>query len=144
MDLVLTIGFCAYYSTCDKVSNLFMYEVEYIPIACLPIALCYTFLGDWLWSGNGMILAHTPRIRLGWISQWVYVLHYSFLFRSSSRMAIWEVSSSSTSSYSTQPSRSRSSNLSKCLACRFILIAFYSVLLSSLSLRMCYFLSFSF
>ena len=27
----------------------------------------------WLWSGKGMMDAHTPRIMEGWISQWVYV-----------------------------------------------------------------------
>ena len=44
-----------------------------MPIACLPIALWYVLRGDWLWSGNGMMLAHTPRIIEGWISQCVYV-----------------------------------------------------------------------
>ena len=29
--------------------------------------------GDWLWSGNGMMDAHTPRIIDGWISQCVYL-----------------------------------------------------------------------
>jgi hypothetical protein len=37
----------------------------------------YVLRGDWLWSGNGMIDAHTPKISEGWISQCVYVLVYA-------------------------------------------------------------------
>ena len=47
--------------------------VSVIPIACFPMADWYVFLGDWLWSGKGMILAQMPNIIAGWISQCVQV-----------------------------------------------------------------------
>ena len=40
--------------------------------ACLPMAAWYVLRGDWLWSGKGTILAQTPRIIAGWISQCVW------------------------------------------------------------------------
>jgi len=33
----------------------------------------YVLRGLWLWSGKGMMDAHTPRIMDGWISQCVYL-----------------------------------------------------------------------
>jgi len=42
--------------------------VAYMPIACLPMADWYVLRGDWLWSGKGMMEAHTPRIMDGWTS----------------------------------------------------------------------------
>ena len=76
-----------------------------MPMACLPMADWYVFLGDWLWSGKGMIEAHTPKIMAGWISQcvkWVVLdtLGLSLAFvRSAMFMAIMVVSSSSVSRY---------------------------------------------
>jgi hypothetical protein len=37
------------------------------------MALWYVLRGDWLWSGNGMIDAHTPSTSDGCTSQCVYV-----------------------------------------------------------------------
>jgi hypothetical protein len=34
--------------------------VAYMPMACLPMADWYVLRGDWLWSGKGMMEAHTP------------------------------------------------------------------------------------
>lgn len=74
-------------------------------MACLPIADWYVFLGDWLWSGNGMIEAHTPKIMEGWISLWVYVWLYApcgfslSSFKLLIVIAIIVVSSSSVSTY---------------------------------------------
>ena len=32
------------------------------PMACLPMAAWYVFLGDWLWSGKGITPAQMPRM----------------------------------------------------------------------------------
>lgn len=45
-----------------------------LPMACLPIAHWYVFLGDWLWWGYGMRPAHTPSSVKGSISKCVVSL----------------------------------------------------------------------
>jgi hypothetical protein len=44
------------------------------PIDCFDIALCSVFFVAWLWLGNGMTEAQTPKIREGCISQCVYFI----------------------------------------------------------------------
>lgn len=67
----------------------------------------------WLWSGKGIIDAHTPRIMDGWISQCVYVEQYAtpFSCKSSGVIASITVSSSRVSMYSTTPLATRSCQL---------------------------------
>ena len=69
--MVSTSGFCGYDNIFVKVSYLFWKLDIGTPTDCLPIADWYVFLGDWLWSGNGIDEANTPKIVEGWISQWV-------------------------------------------------------------------------
>ena len=45
--------------------------IAVVPIACLPIAHWYVLRGLWLWCGNGMSPATTPRIVSGSISRCV-------------------------------------------------------------------------
>ena len=47
----------------------FTYKDKLLPMACLPMAHWYVFLGDWLWFGYGMSPAHTPRMVKGSISR---------------------------------------------------------------------------
>ena len=69
----------------------------------------------WLWSGNGIMDAQTPKIIAGWISQWVYVEQYPwpFITSSSGVMDTITVSSSFTSIYSTIPPATKSCQLGK-------------------------------
>ena len=69
----------------------------------------------WLWSGNGIMDAQTPKIIAGWISQWVYVEQYPwpFITSSSGVMDTITVSSSFTSIYSTIPPATKSCQLAK-------------------------------
>jgi len=90
----------------------------------------------WLWSGNGIMDAQTPKIIAGWISQWVYVEQYPwpFITSSSGVMDTITVSSSFTSIYSTIPPATKSCQLGKnkryYFSLIYLFIALNKVLLS--------------
>ena len=90
----------------------------------------------WLWSGNGIMDAQTPKIIAGWISQWVYVEQYPwpFITSSSGVMDTITVSSSLTSIYSTIPPATKSCQLgrNKCyyFSLMYLFIALNKVLFS--------------
>lgn len=77
----------------------FFWLYPMIPIACLPIAHWYVFLGLWLWWGYGTRPAQTPSKVNGSISRCV-VLSGSI---SASLQAMKESFSSLTSKYSMRP-----------------------------------------
>lgn len=45
------------------------------PIDCFDMADCRVFFVAWLWLGNGITEAHTPKI----IDGWIYICVYSRL-----------------------------------------------------------------
>mmetsp|Transcript_23654 Transcript_23654/g.82317 ORF Transcript_23654/g.82317 Transcript_23654/m.82317 type:complete len:210 (-) Transcript_23654:652-1281(-) len=96
---VVTSERCGYTDTYSTVSMRSYWFSAIVPMACLPIAHWYVFRGDWLWCGNGMRPATTPRIVSGSIS--MCVVSGPML---SSRSATRQLFSSFTSTYSTQSS----------------------------------------